>query len=96
MQILALFVGGFLCLVVFFCVEFNSIYEIIYLMRTKPAIYLLCHILLKICMSLCRVPDKTVLTYSKKKISLSIGVSCLSVLRNDVPHLICDVLCWYR
>lgn len=45
MQTLALIVGGFLCLFGFFCVDFKYISKIIYPKKTKPAIYLLYHIL---------------------------------------------------
>lgn len=65
MQTLALFVGGFLCLFVFFCVDFNYISKIIYPVKTKPAIYL-SYILLRIYMKLCRLLDKTGLTFIKK------------------------------
>lgn len=45
MQTLALIVGGFLCLFGFFCIDFKYISKIIYPKKTKPAIYLLYHIL---------------------------------------------------
>lgn len=66
MQTVALIVGGFLCLFGFFCVDFNYISKIIYPLKTKPAIYLSYHILLKICMKLCGLLDKTGLTFKKK------------------------------
>lgn len=66
MQILALFVGRFLCLVVFFCVDFNYISKIIYPVETTSAIYLSYHISLKISMELHSLVDKTALTLKKK------------------------------
>lgn len=81
MQMMALFVGGFLSLglVLFSCVDFNYISKIFYPMKTKPAIYLPYYIILKICMELRRLLGKTPLTLKKKKKTREREV-CLSVL----------------